>query len=141
MKNIITSTSFSKSLLAGLLTGIIAAFLNLVYMIAYRESTNFAADMIVMPLTIFIGFPILMLMAGSAYYLLQKHLLSGTTWFVIFCQIAMITLLSVTILDTGLNHGAVLTGTRGLFLGMVVITFLLASFMIPYLARHPGIYM
>ena len=140
MKNFITSVTFTKSLLVGLLAGIVAAMLNLVYMIIYRESTNFAADLIVMPLTIFIGFPILMVLAGSAYYLLQKHLLSGSTWFAIFCLIGMISLLFVTIIDTRLNHGTVLSGARGLFLGMVVITFLLAAFLIPYLAKHPGIY-
>jgi hypothetical protein len=141
MKTLPDSTSFSKSLLAGLLTGIFAALLNLVFIIIYRESTNFSADMIIMPLTIFIGFPILMVMAGSAYYLLQKHLLTGTAWFVIFCYVGMITLLIVTILDTSLNHGALFTGARGLFLGMVVITFLPAGLLIPYLARHSGIYL
>ncbi len=140
MKTLPDTTSFSKSLFAGLLTGIIAALLNLVYMIVYRESTNFAADLIVMPLTIFIGFPILMAMAGSAYFLLQKHLLSGTIWFVIICFIGMIALLLVTILDTRLNHGALLSGARGLFLGMVIITSLLGAFLIPYLARHSKIY-
>ena len=140
MKTNVNSTTFSKSLLAGFLTGIIAALLNLVYMIIYRESTDYAADLIVMPLTIFIGFPILMAMAGSAYFLLQKHLLSGTTWFIIICFIGMIALLTVTILDTRLNHGILLSGARGLFLGMVIITSLLAAFLIPYLARHSKIY-
>jgi len=140
VKTNVNSTTFSKSLLAGFLTGIIAALLNLVYMIIYRESTDYAADLIVMPLTIFIGFPILMAMAGSAYFLLQKHLLSGTTWFIIICFIGMIALLTVTILDTRLNHGILLSGARGLFLGMVIITSLLAAFLIPYLARHSKIY-
>ena len=140
MKALPDTTSFSKSLLAGLLTGIIAALLNLVYMIVYREATNFATDLIVMPLTIFIGFPILMAMTGSAYFLLQKHLHSGTTWFVLFCLCGMIALLLITIYDTRLNHGSLLTGARGLFLGMVIITSLLASFLIPYLAKHSKIY-
>lgn len=140
MKPYPDGTSFSKSLLAGLLTGIIAAFLNLAYMIAYRESTDFAADLIVMPLTIFIGFPVFLSMAGASYFLLQKHLNSGTFLFVIICFIGMIALIIVTILDTRLNHGVLLSGARGLFLGMVVITTLLAVFLIPYLARHSKIY-
>lgn len=140
MKTLTDTTTFSKSLFAGLLTGIIAALLNLVYMIVYRESTNFGADLIVMPLTIFIGFPILMAMAGAAYFLLQKHLFSGTVWFIIICFIGMIGLLTMTILDTRLNHGVLLSGARGLFLGMVIITSLLGAFLIPYLARHSKIY-
>jgi phosphatidylserine synthase len=139
-KTIISTPTFSKSLLAGLLAGIIAALLNLTYMIVYRESTKFAADLIVMPLTIFIGFPILMAMAGSTYFLLQKHLHSGATWFISICFISMIVLLIVTIQDTRLNHGALLTGARGLFLGMVLITCCLAAFLIPYLAKHSRIY-
>ena len=77
MKTFISPPTFPKSLLAGLLAGIITALLNLTYMIVYRESTNFATDLIVMPLTIFIGYPILMALAGSVYFLLQKHFQSG----------------------------------------------------------------
>lgn len=141
MKTFISSPSFSNSLLSGLLTGIIAALLNLVYVIVYRESTNFGSDLVVMPLTIFIGFPILMVLAGSAYYLFRKHLHSGAKWFMIICFISMIVLLILTLQDTRMNNGALLTGARGLFLGMVVITFLLAAFLIPYLARHSKIYL
>jgi hypothetical protein len=140
MKNSISATSFSKSLLAGLLTGILAAFLNLVYMIIYRESANFATDLIVMPLSIFIGFPILMVLAGAAYFLLQKHLHLGVAWFTGICMIGLITLLIVIFRDTIMNHGALLSGARGLFLGMLIISFLLAAFLIPYLARHSKIY-
>ena len=141
MKTFISSPSFSNSLLSGLLTGIIAALLNLVYVIVYRESTNFGSDLVVMPLTIFIGFPILMVLAGSAYYLFRKHLHLGAKWFMIICFISMIVLLILTLQDTRMNNGALLTGARGLFLGMVVITFLLAAFLIPYLARHSKIYL
>jgi hypothetical protein len=140
MKTLISSPGFSKSLLAGLLVGIIAAMLNLVYMIVYRESTKFGADLVVMPLTIFIGLPVLMVLAGSAYFLLQRHLHSGGRWFKSICFISMVLLLIVTIQDTPVNHGPLLTGARGLFLGMVVITFLPAAFLIPYLARHSKIY-
>ena len=70
---------FSKSLLAGLLSGVCAAVLNLVYSIIYRNATGFATAEIIMPLSIFIGFPILLAMAGCAYYLLQKHLRAGTS--------------------------------------------------------------
>jgi len=140
MKTSISATGFSKSLLAGLLTGILAAFLNLLYIIVYRESTNFAIDLIIMPLTIFIGYPILMVLAGVAYFLLQKHLHLGAIWFMGICMIGMISLFIVSIRDTRMNHGALLSGARGLFLGMLIISFLLAAFLIPYLARHSKIY-
>ena len=139
-ENFYFSPTFPKSILAGLLAGIITALLNLAYMIVYRESTNFATDLVVMPLTIFIGYPILMVLAASVYFLLQKHFRRGPVWFMSICFISMIALLTLTIRDTRVNHGALLTGARGLFLGMVFISFLLAAFLIPYLARHSKIY-
>jgi hypothetical protein len=131
---------FSKSLLAGLLSGIVAAAANLVYSIVYRESTGFATAEIIMPLSIFIGFPILLAMAGGAYYLLQGHLHAGNRWFIFLCIALMASLVLATILDTKRNGGALFSGLRGLCLGMEIITCLLAAFLIPYLARHPKIY-
>jgi len=131
---------FSKSLLAGLLSGIVAAAVNLVYSIIYRESTGFATAEIIMPLSIFIGFPILLALAGSAYYLLQKHLHAGTSWFIFFSIALMVALIVATMLDTKQHGGALFSGLRGLCLGMEIITCVLAAFLIPYFARHPKIY-
>ena len=131
---------FSKSLLAGLLTGVIAAVLNLVYEIIYRSATSFATAEIIMPLSIFIGFPILLAMAGCAYYLLKRHLHAGSSWFIFFCIALMAALFLTTILDTKQNGGTLFSGLRGLCLGMEIITCLLAAGLIPYFARHPNIY-
>jgi hypothetical protein len=131
---------FSKSLLAGLLSGVCAAVLNLVYSIIYRNATGFATAEIIMPLSIFIGFPILLAMAGCAYYLLQKHLRAGTSWFIFFCIALLAALVITTILDTKQNGGTLFSGLRGLCLGMEIITCLLAAGLIPYFARHPNIY-
>jgi hypothetical protein len=140
MDNSPNKTSFSKSLLSGLLTGVVAAILNLVYMIIYRDITGFATAKIIMPLSIFIGFPILLALGGCAYFLIKKHLPAGTSWFIFFCLSLMAALLWITILDTSQDGGSLLTGLRGLCLGMEIITFLLAALMIPYLALHPKIY-
>ncbi len=140
MSNPVNNTSFSKAILSGLLTGIIAAFLNLIYTIVYRESTGFATGEIVMPVTIFIGFPVLLMMGGYAYFLLQKHMKTGTGWFVFFCIAFMAALIMVTILDTRRNGGTLLSGLKGLCLGLEIITCLLAAIFIPYFARHPKIY-
>jgi hypothetical protein len=138
----IQSTNLSKSILAGLLTGVIAAMINLIYVIIFRESSRFSGDeIIVMPLTIFVGLPILLVLVGCAYYLFQKHLISGTLWFVVLCLVGMLVLIAVTIRDTWMNTGTLLSGARGLFLGLVVITFLLAAFLLPYLARHSKIFL
>lgn len=141
MNNSIASTSLSKSILAGLLSGVLAALINLIYVIIYRESTGFSGDNIfVMPLTIFIGFPILLLLGGMFYYLIQRHLPNGTIWFSVFCISLMAALGILVMLDTRNHPGSILSGARGLFLGLTIITFLLAAFFIPYFARHPKIY-
>lgn len=140
MENSLNVTPFSKSLLSGLLAGIIAAAVNLVYSIVYRDVTSFATAEIIMPFSIFIGFPILLSLAGCAYYLLQKHLHAGGNWFVFFCLALMAAAVFTTILDTRQNGGALLSGLRGLCLGMEIITCLLAALLIPYFAKHPQIY-
>jgi hypothetical protein len=140
METPIKISLFSKSLLAGLLSGVVAAAVNLVYSIIYRESTGFATAEIIMPLSIFIGFPILLAMFGGAYYLLQRHLHAGTRWFIFLCIALMAALVLTTILDTKQNGGALFSGLRGLCLGMEIITCLLAAILIPYFARHPKIY-
>lgn len=130
----------SKSILAGLLTGVIAAFVNLIYAIIYRDVAQFDSAEIIMPLTIFIGFPILLTMAGYAYFLLKKHLKGGKNWFILFCVAFMITLVLVTIKDTHKDSGTLFSGLRGLCLGLEVITGILAAMFIPYFASHPNIY-
>ena|SRR5664279_3240980 len=141
MYNPVTATTPSKSILAGLLSGVITALINLIYVIIYRESTGFSGDHIfVMPLTIFFGFPILLLLGGMAYFLMQKHLPNGKMWFSVLCLIAMVALIVFVIHDTRFHPGSMLNGSRGLFLGLTVITFALAAFLIPYFARHSKIY-
>ena len=141
MYNPVTITTLSKSILAGLLSGVLAALINLGYVIIYRESTGFGGDNIyVMPLTIFIGFPILLLVGGMCYFLIQKHLPNGKMWFSILCITILAALVVLVIQDTRNHHGSIMSGARGLFLGMIVITFLLAAFLIPYFARHSKIY-
>lgn len=141
MYNPVTLTTLSKSILAGLLSGVIVALINLAYVIVYRESTGFSGDnILIMPLTIFIGFPILLLLGGMCYFLMQKHLPNGKMWFSILSIICMAALLVFVMHDTRLHHGSFLSGSRGLFMGLIIITFGLAAFLIPYFARHSKIY-
>ena len=140
MNNPVNKISFSKSLLAGLLTGIIIALINVIYMIIYRESTGFATAKIIMPFSIFLGFPILLALGGTVYYLFKKRLPKGTGWFIFFCIVLMVASILVTILDTRKDGGSLLSGIRGLCLSLEVIAFLLGANLIPYLATHPNIY-
>lgn len=133
-------TSFSKSLLSGLLAGIAVALLNLIYMIVYRDITGFATAKIIMPLSIFIGFPLLLGLGGCAFFLMKKHLSGGKSWFIFFCLALLASLVWICIIDTKDDGGKLLTGVRGLCIGMGIITCSLAALLIPYLASHPKIY-
>jgi hypothetical protein len=93
-----------------------------------------------MPISIFIGFPILLVLGGFSYYLFKKHLRRGDAWFMMFCIVFLIALILVTFQDTRNEHGIIFSGLRGLCLGLEIITALIAMFFIPYFARHPGIY-
>lgn len=136
----INKASLSKSILSGLLAGLIAAFLGLIYTLLYRESVDFATAEVIMPITLFVGFPILLVLGGFAYYLFQKHIPAGTTWFVVFCIAILAALILITVRDTRTEGGRLLSGLRGLCLGLEVIICLLAAFLIPFFRRHPGIY-
>ena len=50
------NTSFSRSLLAGIVCGILAGILNVAYTVVYRKATDFTAYKVVEPLLIFIAF-------------------------------------------------------------------------------------
>ncbi len=140
MNNPPGSISLSKSILAGLLTGIICAIAGVVYNIVYREITDFARGEIIMPVSLFIGLPVLLVMGGFAYFLLVKHLPAGHSWYIVLSLVFLAALIIVTILDTRQNSNGLFAGMRGLCIGLEIITTLLAIILIPYFARHSRIY-
>lgn len=140
MSNLLKGTLFANSLLAGLLTGIVAAVLSLTYTIIYRDAAHYSGGIIVMPVSIFIGFPILLAILGCAHFLVRKYLHFHRKGFALFCIAAMILFSLIIILDTRENTGLLFSGFRGLCLGLVIISSLLGAFLIPYLARHPDMY-
>lgn len=140
MNSSINISPFSKSVLGGLLTGVIVAVVALVYNIIYRNSANVSTAQIIMPLTIFIGFPIINAIAGYIYFLLRKYLHGGRIGFMIFCLVALAVSVIITVVDTKNNSGSLFSGIRGLFLGMELITCILAAILIPYFAKHPEMY-
>lgn len=140
MKTLLKGTAFSNALLAGLLTGLGAAVANLAYTIIYRDAAHFDGGIIVMPFSIFIGFPILLALIGCAYFLLRKYLHVHERGFILFCAVAMVLFSLIIVLETQQNQGSFFSGFRGLCLGLVIITFSLAAIFIPYLSRHPDLY-
>lgn len=127
------NTSLSRSLLAGLVCGIIAAFLNAGYTFFYRRATELSGYKIIEPMLIFIAFPIIFVAAGIIFFEMVENLKRGRLFFIIAFLASMVIAI---IFDLQLERGI-----RELLLGIIIITGLLLSFLLPFLATHPKIFM
>ena len=127
-------TSFSRSLMAGFACGIVAALLNVLYSYFYRNATDFDGSLLFTPLLIFVGFPILFVITGVILYEMIDHIKNGRLWFTILFLLLMG-------LAVVLNMNQRSKGTEGLLLGIILITGLLMSLLLPYLATHAKIFM
>ena len=127
-------------LLAGLLTGLITAVLVLFYNIIYRGASGLDTYEIIMPLSIFTAFPLFGLVSGGTYYLFASHLRRGDVLYCIVCILFMSILVLVTAL-TGHSVPPGLKGFRGLFVGIELITGILAAIAVPFFAHHEKLFM
>jgi hypothetical protein len=136
MKPPSTRISFIRSVMAGLLTGIIAAVVNLVFVFIYRSLTGINAyNFYISPLFIFIGIPLILILSGILLFALVRYLRKGLTWFITF--FILLTIFGIMICIFYPEP----VGGKGLLIGLEVITGLAAARVLPYLAMHPGIFM
>jgi len=128
------NTSFSRSLLAGIVCGILAAILNLAYTTFYRKATDFTSFKVVEPLLIFIAFPLLFVIAGFIFFEMVENIKKGRLYF---------TILSLLMMGVALVFGLrqLNKGIGDLLFGIILITGLLVSLLLPFLATHPKIFM
>ena len=128
------NTSFSRSLLAGIICGILAAILNLAYTAFYRRATDFTSFKVVEPLLIFIAFPLLFVIAGFIFFEMVENIKKGRLYF---------TILSLVMMGVALVFGLrqLDKGIGDLLFGIILITGLLVSLLLPFLATHPKIFM
>ncbi|HZJ59422.1 MAG TPA: hypothetical protein VFD24_04070 [Chitinophagaceae bacterium] len=128
------NTSFSRSLLAGIVCGILAAILNLAYTTFYRKATDFTSFKVVEPLLIFIAFPLLFVIAGFIFFEMVENIKKGRLYF---------TILSLVMMGVALVFGLrqLDKGIGDLLFGIILITGLLVSLLLPFLATHPKIFM
>ena len=131
--------NLSKALLGGLLTGIAAAIVNLIYIIIFRESMDYARFGIATALVIFTFFPLLLLLLGGFYFLMVRHLRKGTLTFSLLIMLVTILLILETLLNMHAT-GRPWASRDGLLMGSEILTGLLAAFLIPYFVRHPQLY-
>ena len=91
------TTSFSRALLAGVICGLIAALVNVVYDFVYRRITDFHSDKLISPFPIFMGFPLMMAIAGIIFWILVEYLKQGKLVFTIIFFLATLVALAFDI--------------------------------------------
>ncbi len=129
-----------RCLLGGLFTGIITAVIVVVFNVVYRQAVDLSAYEIVMPLSIFMAFPLFNLLAGGIYFLFIGHLKRGPQMFTITVLLIMALCALVTIFS-GRRSGHTVEDFKGLVLGMELIEGVMAAFLLPFFARHPNLYL
>jgi hypothetical protein len=132
--------TFGRCLLAGLLTGIISALIVSIFNVIYRRETELIAYAVVMHLSIFMAFPFFHLVSGGFYYLFIEHLRKGTLIFVVVMLVG--TVISALITEyAGNRSDPTVEAFRGLLVGLEIIGGVLGAILIPYLVRHPSLFL
>jgi len=130
----------SRCLLAGLFTGLIIALIVVIFNVVYRNATDLIAYAIVMPVSIFLAFPLINLIAGGIYFLFIGHLRKGRLLYTAITLLVTAIIAFVTEL-TGPQTNPDAIKFRGLLFGLELIEGLMAAFLIPFFAGHPKLYL
>jgi len=129
----------SKALLGGLFAGLIAALVNMIFIIVFRQSTHYAGFEAATALIIFTFFPFLLLLLGGLYYVMVRYFRRGSSFFIVVIILVTALLLADTVWHVQFRGGR-LPGKDGLLMGSTILTGLAAALLIPYLIRHSRIY-
>jgi hypothetical protein len=127
------NTSISRSIMAGLACGIVAAVLIVTYGYFFRKATGFSGVPFFEPMVLFIACPLLFVVAGAIFFGMADSVKKGGLLFT-----ALFLTLTIVGAIVNIDGGA---EQEGLFLGMILITGTMLSFLLPYLATHPKLFM
>ena len=128
------TVTFLRSLMAGLFTGIIAGAASFLYVFIYRSAIGVEAyDMVISPLLIFLGFPILLTFMGLLFFGMKWYLRKGAALYSVLILWLTVFALGANLLAPGEIS---LSGYKGLLFGIESITGIMSAFLLPYLARY-----
>lgn len=127
-------TSISRSLLAGLACGIIAALLDEVYNVIFINASRYNGTVLSSPVVIFIGIPLFTVIGGAIFYEMVEYVKSGKLLFTLLFLLLMALAIIVDLNRSGKEM-------KGLVLGIVLITGLLTALLLPFFATHAKIFM
>lgn len=138
MKSVSYQTPFSKAFMTGLFVGIVCTFVCLTYNLIYRSETGFAVNDIINVGSIIFGVNILFMVIGLIYYWLKKMFGRGEVVFIILFSLLTIFLVWEAEGVRRSGNDVVNVQFRDLLLGLVLITGVGASFLIPFLFHSKG---
>lgn len=128
------------ALLAGVFTGIVTALVVLVVNVVYRSEVNLSSYMIVMPLSIFLAFPLMNLIAGGIYFLFVNHLRRGQAVYKTVVVLVSVMLMLVTAF-VGTSSDRSTDKFRGLLALLELVEGLMAAVLLPFFAHHPRLFL
>jgi hypothetical protein len=132
--------NLGRGLLAGLFAGMIISVVILVFNVIYRGIVELYFYNSVMPLSIFMIFPLFNLVAGGVYYLFVSHLRKGHQLFIlIVLLVTVLAALATYFIDRSTDHK--LQEFRGLLVGLELIEGILCAILIPFFANHPTLFL
>jgi FlaA1/EpsC-like NDP-sugar epimerase len=131
--------ALSRSILAGVFTGIIATIAAIIYNVLYRSLTNYFSTQIVNFFSTVVSTIVVIMIISLAFYFVTKDAEKRSNVFS-FSLIALAVLAMAAVLFSAASGGFVFGGDKGLIAGHIFIGAMLAAFLIPYFYRHPNIY-
>jgi len=128
----------SRSVFAGLFTGIIVSLVNTIYDFIFRGITKFSPSEFINISSLIFGSLLISVLASLLFLALSKYVNKGKMIFTIV--ILLITIVCGILVISAHGTGLTLAGRGGLLLGMIIITGVLTAFLIPYFSAHSNIY-
>lgn len=129
---------FTRALLPCVLTGFFASIVNGVYMIFYRDITQFMPAIEFNFLSIPLVTMVMFIVLGLIFFLFVRYI-NLTAFFIAFI-IIIVAGIAITALLHGNPGETPFYGDHGLIAGFLAINGLLGITLLPYLYKHPKIF-
>jgi hypothetical protein len=130
--------AFSKALLAGALTGLAATIANMVYDVIFRSITQYMPAMEFNFFSIPLASMIALTIIGMVFFLFTRYF--NYKAFIITLVVVIIALVLTTAFFHSNANEPAFYGNHGLIAGFIIISGLLSLTLLPYLFRHPKIF-
>ena len=125
-----------KPIMAGLFAGIVATMLNIVFDVVYRSNVNFPRHELINVSTIIFGTLLLLSVAGCIYALIDRYSKHVVPVYMLLSVLWTIGSMYLTMQVQRSDNALISSEFRSLLSGIVIITGIASTFLIPYLAKN-----